>query len=215
MMSSYLYLMFACCCLYGIDGGLTINMDQQARRQPQLNPTWPPPPKWNEKAKMARYLAHYSDWGVVSSISPDFNYVPFGTLQSFADGPMNNSSGTPYFYMADISDTRHNIEYNNTVSLFMSEAESPWCDKYEQDPEEPTCARLTLIGQVVAVTPEEQGFAKEALFTRHPAMQNWPTHHHWRFYKLNIFPIDGICLLDFYGGATHITLDEYLKAKPL
>lgn len=34
------------------------------------------------------------------------------------------------------------------------------------DPEDPRCARLTLAGQVMAVSPEEVEFAKQAMFSR-------------------------------------------------
>ena len=96
----------------------------------------------------ARYLAHYADWGVVSAISPEYNLMPFGTIQSFADGPLSNSTGTPYFYIADVSDTYKNIHFNNSVSMTISQAESQYCLDKKYDPEEPTCARLTLFGKV-------------------------------------------------------------------
>jgi len=37
--------------------------------------------------------------------------------------------------------------------------------------------------------------------------------HHlgWRFYKLQL---RGVCLLDFYGGATHVPLDKYYATQP-
>lgn len=34
------------------------------------------------------------------------------------------------------------------------------------DPEDPRCARLTLTGKMVEVSPEELAFAKEAMFSR-------------------------------------------------
>ena len=99
-------------------------------------------------ADVARYLAHYAEWGVVSAVSPEYFLIPFGTLQSFADGPLNNSTGTPYFYIAQVSDTMHNIQYNNTVSFSVSQAQSDYCVNKAFDPEEPLCARLTLYGKV-------------------------------------------------------------------
>ena len=95
----------------------------------------------------ARYLVHYGSWGIFSAISPDFGYVPFGTVQSFADGPMGNSTGSPYFYIASVSDTYKNMEYNNSVSLTVSQAESDYCEKERLDPEEPICSRVTVTGQ--------------------------------------------------------------------
>ena len=68
----------------------------------------------------ARYLTHFADWGIVSAMSPEFGHQPFGTLQSFADGLIENSTGTPYFYIARISDTaKVRIFVNRTVGFFL------------------------------------------------------------------------------------------------
>ena len=40
------------------------------------------------------------------------------------------------------------------------------CRKNIVDPEDPRCARLVLTGQMVAVSPEEVEFAKQAMFSR-------------------------------------------------
>ena len=40
------------------------------------------------------------------------------------------------------------------------------CRKNIVDPEDPRCARLTLTGRMVAVSPEEVEFAKQAMFSR-------------------------------------------------
>ncbi len=97
---------------------------------------------------LARYLVHYGDWGVLAAVSPEFGYAPFGTLQSFSDGTLNKSSGVPYFYVASVSDTYKNIQYNNTVSLTISLTESTYCEQQHLDPEEPPCSRVTLFGKV-------------------------------------------------------------------
>ncbi len=93
---------------------------------------------------------HYGSWGVFSAISPDFGFVPFGTIQSFADGPRRNSTGFPYFYIASISDTYKNMKYNNSISLTVSQAETDYCDKKGWDPEEPVCSRVIVTGEVCA-----------------------------------------------------------------
>lgn len=173
--------------------------------------SWPPPPAWTHKAKMARYLAHYADWGVVSAISPEFGHVPFGSLQSISDGPVGNSTGTHYFYMSPWSDTYHNVAYNSSASLFISQAQSDYCQNQSLDPEEPICSRITLMGRIIPVkSHEEMVFAKQSLFSRHPAMKTWPTSHEWKFMKLNL---TAICLLDYYGGATHLSVVDYYNAK--
>lgn len=45
------------------------------------------------------------------------------------------------------------------------------------DPEEPVCARVTLGGTMTPVSSDMLAFAKRSLFSRHPAMAEWPTSH--------------------------------------
>ena len=75
----------------------------------------------------ARYLAHYSVWGVVSALSAEYDGLPFGTIQSFADGPLDNSTGVPYFYISPLSDTYKNIQRSASVSLTLTEASGEYC----------------------------------------------------------------------------------------
>jgi len=65
-----------------------------------------------------------------------------------------------------------------------------------------------LAGDVIKVADNstEQQFAKEALFTRHPVMSEWPESHGWYFAKLNI---SNVILLDFFGGAIDVPVQEY------
>lgn len=58
---------------------------------------------------------------------------------------------------------------------------------------------------------EEYSFAHNGLFSRHPAMGTWPTGHGWFVAKLNV---ENILLLDWFGGAQTIEIDDYMNAKP-
>jgi len=157
-------------------------------------------------------MVRNAQWGVIATISPDF-MSPFGIVQSFADGPgpKDKSSGTPYFYIAKMSTLYLNLKNNNTVSFTLSEAMSDYCEKKGMDPEEPPCGRMIMTGKIVEVTDKDElAVAKDALFTRHPAMKAWPTGHGWTFMKLNLGTVN---LLNFYGGMTHIPVKKYLAAS--
>ncbi len=58
----------------------------------------------------------------------------------------------------------------------MSLAQSRYCDRRHLDPEDPRCAHVILTGSVsrVSANSTEEAFARKALFTRHPAMEDWP-----------------------------------------
>merc|ERR1719168_542747 len=80
------------------------------------------------------------------------------------------------------------------------------------DPENPPCARLVLSGSVVNVsgTPEEAA-GKAALFERHPSFKNYPASHDFFVAKLNV---DGVWLIDIYGGAANVAPKDYFAADP-
>ncbi|XP_041930234.1 protein CREG2 [Alosa sapidissima] len=173
----------------------------------------PSPPPHEETGKTARYIAHYSDWGHLATISTQekIKGLPFGNIFSISDGPLDNSTGVPYFYVTPMDNTVSDIRNFPFASLTFSEAEGDFCREMVYDPEDPRCARLTLTGRMVEVEPEEVDFAREAMFSRHPVMKKWPVGHKWFFMKL---AIEQVWLQDWIGGVSIIPLDEYFKASP-
>lgn len=175
--------------------------------------TSPDPPPHTEHARMARYILHQSEWTSMATLSTRAPGYPTANVFSVSDGPVNNSSGTPYFYLSAWELSVHDLMKNNRASLTMSLAQGNYCTANDIDPEDPTCAHVILSGKVVFLKPEdsEASFAKEALFTRHPAMEGWPEGHEWSFAKLDI---EDIMLLDFYGGVKHVNIEDYYNATP-
>lgn len=173
----------------------------------------PSPPPHQETARTARYMAHYSDWGHLATISTQdkIKGLPFGNIFSVSDGPMDNSTGVIYFYMTPMDYTVVDLRNFPYASLTFSEAEGEFCRKMVYDPEDPRCARLTLTGKMVDVGLEELEFAQEAMFSRHPVMKKWPPGHHWFFMKLQLTQV---WLQDWIGGVSLIPLEDYFKATP-
>jgi len=187
-------------------------------------------PDVSSKAETARWMVHYLDWGVLSTISTrlgdaDTPPVPFGNVYSYVDGSCSYSTGVPYFYGTYMDQTFADTTENDVVALTLSEASlSSVCtdrdilsscalDNKYGDPENPVCGRLTLTGKFEAlkVNSTEYDFAKEAIFERHPSMMLWPENHSWTIAKINI---QDIWLLDFYGGATIIEVNDYFASTP-
>lgn len=171
------------------------------------------PPPHQETAKTARYIAHYSDWGHLATISTQekIKGLPFGNIFSVSDGPVDNSTGVIYFYVTPMDNTVTDLKSYPYASLTFSEAEGDFCRQMVYDPEDPRCARLTLTGKMVEVAPEEIAFAKEALFSRHPVMAKWPPGHKWFFMKMDLIQV---WLQDWIGGVSIIPLEDYFKATP-
>jgi len=81
------------------------------------------------------------------------------------------------------------------------------------DPENPPCARLVLSGELVRVASNstEEKTANAALFKKHPSFAKYPKDHAFFTARLKI---DGVWLIDFYGGAAIIEPKQYFAASP-
>jgi len=173
------------------------------------------PPPHDQVARMARYILHQSDWTSMATLSSRANFSGYPTANVFSvsDGPTNNSSGTPYFYLSAWELSVHDLAKNNRASITMSLAQGQYCKVNAIDPEDPTCAHVIFTGRIIFLKDgqQEADFARKALFTRHPAMEGWPKGHEWSFAKLEI---EDIMLLDYYGGVKHLNIEEYYNATP-
>merc|ERR1719291_794896 len=182
------------------------------------------PPFW-EKAATARWMANTLDWGTLSTISTRSDGASvgeaFGNPYSFADA----SSGIPYFFASMLDASMIDIFGEESAkpraSFALSEAQitdpgfimRQFCSvgTFIGDPENPTCARLVLSGTMVKIEANstEDKTARAALFKRHPSFSQYPPGHDFFVAKMEI---DGVWLIDFYGGAANIPPAEYFGA---
>lgn len=171
------------------------------------------PPPHDQHAKMARFVCHQADWGAMATIAARQPVVgfPFANVFSLSDGPVGDSRGTPYIYATPLEISMHDLKADTRASITMSLAQTSYCRLHQYDPEDPRCAHIILTGAMLTVpTDSEEGrFAAKALFSRHPEMPEWPVDHGWFFTKLNI---TNILLLDYFGGAITVPVDEYFRA---
>jgi Pyridoxamine 5'-phosphate oxidase len=147
---------------------------------------------------------------------------PFGNVYSFVDGPCHNSTGVPYFYGTYMDQSFQDILSNPSVSFTLSEASLSsvcggsslsGCQTHDSggggDPENPLCARLTLVGKLRQVLPsEEYDMALNALFQRHRSFPTWPRNHNWVVAKLDV---EHIWFIDYFGGADIMDVTQYFS----
>lgn len=175
------------------------------------------PPPYREHARMARYIVHRSDWTSMATICSrePLKSFPFSNVFSVSDGAdVAKSTGIPYFYMSSLEISVHDLRIDPRASVTMSLAQGDYCKQKHLDPEDPRCAHVIITGTFTPIEKgsEEETFSKDALWTRHPAMEHWTAEDHgWFFAKLNI---ENIQLLDFFGGVSTISLEDYLNATP-
>ncbi|XP_050542684.1 protein CREG1-like [Daktulosphaira vitifoliae] len=180
---------------------------------------FPDPPPRDNIALMARYIVHDSEWTTLSYIGNQsfMSGVPMGRVYSVSDGTIDNSTGVPYIMLSPMDLTYQDVMVTKNCSLTLSLAQSNYCKDRSYDPEDPRCAQLILTGTFVKLEKNDPEWltAKEALWTRHPEMENWPIYvpgHSWQFAKVNI---EHITLIDNFGGRRFPNIDDYFKAKPI
>lgn len=166
-------------------------------------------PKPDNAAPFARWLVGESSWGVLSTIADDLGGAPWGNVVSFSDGLPNEGKGIPYFYLTALDPTARYASKDHRSSLTISEYALGTCGKI--DPENPTCAKITLTGKLNEVDPKskEAASARTALFAKHAEMKDWPKDHNFQVFKLDI---EEIFLINFFGGPKPLTVDQYLHS---
>ncbi|KAL5974279.1 Adenosylhomocysteinase 2 [Asimina triloba] len=184
-----------------------------------------PPPE--NAAATARWLVAQNTWGRFEHTQPVRSHLAVGAffaqaespgcvhpsahpinVVSLSDGVPGNGLGIPYFYLTALDPTPRDAAKDARTSLTVSEYPIGTCGN--TDPENPTCAKLTLSGKLELVDEKSKDatFALNALFSKHPEMKDWPKDHSFQIYKLdieNLFPID------WFGGAKPLTVAQYLK----
>uniref|UniRef100_A0A1J3HXD5 Protein CREG2 n=1 Tax=Noccaea caerulescens TaxID=107243 RepID=A0A1J3HXD5_NOCCA len=168
-------------------------------------------PDRHDVAASARWLVSQNIWGVLSTLSIEHQGAPFGNVVSFSDGLPGKGNGIPFFYLTSLDPTTRNALKDARASFTVSESPIGTCNR---DPMDPTCSKLTLTGKLLQLDEgsEEEEVAKKALFTKHPEMMDWPKGHDFRVFKLEII---NIFLINWYGGAKSISVDEYLRSKSI
>jgi len=189
--------------------GFVVGSEKLLTKDDTPDPPWP----W-QKAKMSRHLCHYSNYTVIGTISTRENIAgyPFANMVSYSDGPLGHSTGIPYFYMSDMSMSSLDLLANPDMSIVLSLAQGTYCTESGYDPQDPRCAHVILTGKRIKLEKgsEEEAFAKEAVFSRHPAMEEWPANHGFYFCKLDIA---SVVLLDFFGGASIVAVEDYFNTS--
>nr|XP_006639357.2 PREDICTED: protein CREG1 [Lepisosteus oculatus] len=170
-------------------------------------------PPHDDVAAVARFIAHNCDWASMATISSHdpVKGQPFSNVFSVSDGPPGSGTGVPYMYLTRMEISVQDLQANPTASLSMSLAQTEYCKSQGYDPQSPLCAHIILSGSVVEVNDTEALVAKQALFSRHPEMMDWPPDHGWFFAKMNITKV---WVLDYFGGIKTCTPEEYFSAKP-
>ncbi|KAJ0396111.1 hypothetical protein ATCC90586_005512 [Pythium insidiosum] len=161
----------------------------------------------------ARELVHLNEWGTLATTSKAFDGIPYGNIVSFSDGiglAPQNSTGEIFFYLTKWDSVVPDLAASPRATLSISQIQEGASACNGMDVEDPTCMKITIIGRVAPVSKDKEAFALKALFSRHPQMAAWPEGHGFQAYQMNI---ETMVLFDYYGGAKHISPEEYYRVK--
>ncbi|XP_075594400.1 protein CREG2 isoform X6 [Balearica regulorum gibbericeps] len=77
------------------------------------------------RAGTARFLARYNTWGFVATRAAQrkIQGMPYGNCLLLSDGPVNNSTGIPFFYVTPKDNTVADLLKNPMASLTLPEAD--------------------------------------------------------------------------------------------
>jgi len=177
-----------------------------------------PRPPWRKHPLMARWLANSASYGVLATLSG--TGAPVGGVVSVADSPQaqdgaggaggGGGGGRLFAYLSPMDETTRNLAADPRVSLTLTEAStSAGCGA--TDPEDPTCARASFLGEARRLADgDEAEAAKRALFSKHPAMEGWPDDHSFTAYEVVVREVH---LLDYYGGMAVIPAADYYAVE--
>mmetsp|Transcript_22527 Transcript_22527/g.25176 ORF Transcript_22527/g.25176 Transcript_22527/m.25176 type:complete len:474 (+) Transcript_22527:11-1432(+) len=188
-------------------------------------------PDWDKKVERARWVVGHSLWTTVSTISVRLNGSAWGNIRSVVDGESyQKCTGKPVFYLPTPDPTSVDVQQNPTISLTFSEAALAERIVYPNnnsgdgvglicgglDPEDPLCAQVTITGKAMKINSDDESVLNTiyaAFSTRHP-LAPWLAHGgaHTGGAYYTIEP-NFVSILDYYGGSTTISVNDYLEWK--
>lgn len=182
----------------------------------------PRPDFGDDAAGHARWIVAKSLWTTISTVSSTNEGETFGNIRSVADGAcFLGSSGLPYFNVPSPDPTAIDIGSDHRIVLSFTEAslaervsgDGIPCEG--KDAEDPTCAKISLIGHAKPLESDEDiKMAEQAFAAQHPRAPWLATgggHTGGKYYSIHLHEI---VFLRNYGGFATVSPDEYMNWKP-
>jgi hypothetical protein len=111
--------------------------------------------------------------------------------------------GRPIFLISTMAMHTQNLQADRRASLLVTQPD------WSGDPL--AAGRVTLMGEVNLVPPEDVPRARAAYLTRHPNATYWVEFEDFSFYRLE--PLDVYCVGGF-AAMDWVSAEEYLAARP-
>jgi len=180
-------------------------------------------PEFASAAAHARWLVSQSLWTTISTDASSrlSDGVAWGNIRSVTDGEcIFASTGLPVFYLPKPDPTSIDVLANSNIALSFTEASLPELIGDDgqicggADPEDPTCAKISLHGTARVLGEEEVEYSLKSFGTTHPRaswLASGGAHTGGSYYTIEL---TGMEFFRNYGGMATISVDDYLNWKP-
>jgi heme oxygenase (biliverdin-IX-beta and delta-forming) len=155
-----------------------------------------PEPSFAERARTLVYLEATGSLSTLSRKQPGF---PYGSVMPYA----LDDCGRPLFLISTMAMHTQNLQSDSRASLLVADTstyESPLA-----------AARVTLLGNVLPVTPSEVAAARKFYLVRHPKSNSWVDFDDFSFYRMNVVDV---YYVGGFGVMGWLTASEYLEVNP-
>jgi len=154
---------------------------------PALEPTY---------AERARTLIHLGRVGSLSTMSRKHPGWPFGSVMPYA----LDVTGRPIFLISSMAMHTQNLLNDAKASLLVTQSEAP-------DPL--GASRLTLMGEVMKLPPEDSPAVRKVYLARHENARYWVDYEDFGFYRMEVADV---YYVGGFGVMGWVTAEEYLRA---
>ena len=149
-------------------------------------------------AERGRTLVELGRVGMLSTQSRKHPGFPFGSVMPY--GP--DEQGRPVFLISSMAMHTQNLKADTRASLLVM----------QEAAEDPLgAARITLVGQVLAVPQAETGAARALYLGRHENARYWVDFDDFGFYRMQ--PA-GVYFIGGFGVMGWVTAEEYTRSIP-
>jgi len=149
-------------------------------------------------AERGRTLVHLGRLGTLSTHSRKQPGFPFGSVMPYAA----DDNGRPVFLISSMAMHTQNLKGDPRASLLVM----------PESVEDPLgAARITLVGEVLAVSPAEANSVRDLYLGRHENARYWVDFDDFAFYRMSLADV---YFIGGFGVMGWVTADEYIHSQP-
>src|ERR1700675_225287 len=155
-----------------------------------------PEPTFSERARTLVYLGRIGSLSTLSRKQPGF---PFGSVMPYG----LDDHGRPIFLISTMAMHTQNLQADPRASLLVTR------DDTDGDPL--GASRVTLVGNVLPITPSEVAEARQLYLARYANSRYWVDFEDFSFYRMDVVDV---YYVGGFGVMGWVTASEYDRNQP-